>query len=186
MSSISNINPGFLESYINFHSKTKLTTEEMFKRLSIEMGGDGSKITKSQLDSYIDKAESNSIKISREKLSALKQIQKNWDTISNGEDSISADNMKGHETLLAAAMADGFESIEIPDESNSIVSEIYKYLLENLGISNLQEASDSDLNSYLQTLLSKDSDDDAIGDAIDSLINLMAQRGIASNVDLEV
>lgn len=185
MSSISNINPGFLQSYINFHSKTKLTIEEMFKYLSIEMGGDGKSITKSQLDSYIEEAKSHSMKISKQKLSALKQIQKNWDTISKGEDSISAGDMEGYEAILAAAMADGFESIEISDEPNSFVSEIYKYLLENLGISDLKDASDSDLNSYLQTLLSEDSDDDAIGDAIDSLINLMAKRGIPSNVELE-
>lgn len=186
MSSISNINPGFLQSYINFHSKVKLTIDEMFKRLSIEMGGDGKTITKSQLDSYIEKAESHSIKISREKFTALKQIQKNWDAISKGEDSISAGDMEGYEAFLASAMADGFESIEISDNSNSKVSEIYKYLLKNLGISDLKNASDSELNSYLQTLLSEDSDDDAIGDAIDSLINLMAQRGISSNVNLEV
>lgn len=185
MSSISNINPGFLQSYVNFHSKTKLTIEEMFKHLSIEMGGDGKTITKSQLDDYIEKAESHSVKISKQKLSALKQIQKNWDTISKGEDSISAGNMEGCETLLAAAIADGFETIEVSDAANNAVSEIYKYLLENLGISDLKDASDSDLNSYLQTLLSEDSDDDAIGDAIDSLINLMAKRGIPSNVELE-
>lgn len=186
MSSITNINPGFLQSYINFNSKTKLTIDEMFKRLSLEMGGDGKTITKDQLDSYIDKAEEHSIKISRQKLLALKQMQKNWDIISKGEDSISAGNLEGQEALLAATMADGFESVEIPDDLNSKVSEIHKYLLENLGISNIKNASDSQLNSYLQTLLSDDSDDDAIGDAIDSLINLMAKRGISSNVNFEI
>lgn len=185
MSSISNINLGFLESYINFHSKTKLTTEDMFKSLSIEMGGDGKAITKSQLDSYIDKAESGSIKIGKQKLSALKQIQKNWDTISKGEDSISVSNMEGREMLLASAMVDGFESIDIADGKNNFISDIHKYLLENLGISDLKKVSNADLNSYLHTLLSDDSDDDAIGDAIDSLINLMAEYGISSNIDLE-
>lgn len=186
MSSVSNINPGFLQSYINFHSKVKLTIDEMFKRLSLEMGGDGKTITKSQLDSYIEKAEKHSIKISRKKLLALKQIQKNWGTLSKGEDSINTGNLEGHEALLAATMADGFESVEISDNLNSKVSEIYKYLFENLGISDLKDTPDSELNSYLQALLSEDSDDDAIGDAIDSLINLMAERGISSNVDLEV
>lgn len=185
MSSICNINSGFLQSYISFHSKAKLTADEMFKHLSIEMGGDGKTIIKSQLDSYIDKAESGSIKIGKQKLSTLKQIQKNWDTISKGEDSISVSNMDGREMLLASAMVDGFESIDIADEQNNFISDIHKYLLENLGISDLKKASNADLNSYLNTLLSDDSDDDAIGDAIDSLINLMAKHGISSNVNLE-
>lgn len=185
---IHNISASFLANYINFNGKHKLTVAEMFKRLSLEMGGDGSTITRKQLNEYIAKAESGSIKISKQKLSALKQIQKNWDTISKGEDSISAGSMKGFEMLLAATMMDSFEVVgdsEDSKDSSDSKSDAYKLLLKNLGLSDIKDATNSDLSTHLNTLLADDSNDDAIGDAIDSLINLMAGRSTAPNVSVE-
>lgn len=180
---IYNISSSFLQNYVNFHGKTKLTVEEMFKRLSLEMGGDGSSITKKQLDSYIDKADSGSISVSKQKLSALKQIQKNWDTISKGEDAITAENMKDFVMLLVATMTDSFEVVDNTEANNP--NDIYEYLLESMGITDLDEATNADLSNQLNTLLSSDSSDDAIGDAIDSIINIMAARESAPNMSIE-
>jgi len=190
---INNISAGFIETFINFHGKNKLTAAEMFKRLSLEMGGDGQTITKKQLNDYIDKADSGSIKLSKQKLSALKEIRNEWDTISDGKDSISVGNFKGFELLLAAAMVDSPEtekddssnSKNSKEDSNSLESDLQALLLKNLGLTDLKDASNSDLSTHLNTLLSNDSNDDDIADAIDSLINLKANRINTSTVEVK-
>lgn len=101
MSSITNISSGFMLSYMEAQSETKLDTAELFKRLSFEMGGDGKTITKDQLDGYIEKADSGSITVGDTKLSALREIQSNWDTISNKKDSINVGDLANYSTLLA-------------------------------------------------------------------------------------
>lgn len=185
MSRICNITPGFLLSYIEVFSKPGIKPEDIFKRLSLEMGGDGKTITKSQLDNYISKAKSGDISITKEKLHALMQIQRNWDTISNGEDSIDYSDMEKYKTLLFATLGGGFEVSEDTDiEENPI--DIYKLLKANLGISDLDKATNEELNNHLKTLLSKTSSDDEIGDTIDSIINLMADKTNESSVNLEV
>lgn len=185
MSRICNITPGFLLSYIEVFSKQDIKPEDIFKRLSLEMGGDGSTITKSQLDNYISKAKSGEISITKEKLHALMQIQKNWDTISNGEDSIDYGDMEKYKSLLFATMGGGFEVSEDTDiEENPI--DICKFLKANLGISDLDKATSEELNNHLKTLLSETSSDDEIGDTIDSIINLMADKTNESSVNLEV
>lgn len=184
MSGICNITPGFLLSYVNVFSKADIKPEDIFKQLSLEMGGDGKTITKDQLDNYINKAESGDISITKQKLHALKQIQKNWNTISNGEDSIDYGDMDKYKTLLFATLGGGFEVSEDPNTKDN-PSDIYDLLMKNLGISTLDDATHTQLNDYLQTLLSKDSNDDEIGDAIDSLINLMANKTNDSSVSLE-
>lgn len=195
MSVIGNVNPEFLLTYINFGHKKKMSPEELFKRLSFEMGGDGKTITKKQLDDYIAKADSKKIKISKERLKALKQLQKNWDTISKGRDYITYENLANYGTLLASAAID---RMEIDDEStddssdsddlqakNNPLSKINKDMLKSLGLINMDDAKKADLHSYLQTLLAKDSNDDEIGNAIDSIINLIAKQSNPSSVEVE-
>lgn len=184
MSRICNITPGFLLSYVNVFSKPDIKPEDIFKQLSLEMGGDGNTITKSQLDNYISKAESGDISITKQKLHALKQIQKNWDTISNGEDSIDYSDMDKYKTLLFATLGGGFEVSDDTDIKENPV-DLCNLLKLNLGISDLDKATHAELNNHLKTLLSKDSSDDEIGDTIDSLINLMASRSNESSVSVE-
>lgn len=184
MSGICNITPGFLLSYIDVFSKQDIKPDDIFKQLSLEMGGDGKTITKDQLDNYIGKAESGDISITKQKLHALKQIQKNWDTISNGEDSIDYGDMEKYKSLLFATLGGGFEVSEDPNTKENS-PDLYNLLMENLGISKIDDATNSQLNDYLQTLLSKDSNDEEIGDAIDSLINIMANRTNDSSVNVE-
>jgi len=59
--------------------------EEMFKQMSLEAGGDGTKITKEQLESLIEKKSSEG-----KDLGPLKDLLENFDTISNGNNSITA------------------------------------------------------------------------------------------------
>lgn len=184
MSRICNISPGFLLNYVNVFSKQEIKPEDIFKQLSYEMGGDGTKITKDQLDNYLSKAESGDISITKEKLHALKQIQKNWDTISNGEDSIDYGDMGKYKNLLFATLGGGFEVSEDTDiETNPI--DICGLLKANLGISDLDKATNEQLNNHLKILLSKDSNDDEIGDTIDTLINLMADKDNKSSISKE-
>ena len=179
---IHNISAGFIETYINFLGKEKLTTGEMFKRLSLEMGGDGKTITKKQLDEYIAKAESGDIKVGKKKLSALKQIQKNWDTISGGKDNITAGDMKDYSALLMATMTDAFSTTETDDSTQQ---NPYEVLLKSLGITDINDAKNSELKSYLNTLLSDESDDATITDTIDSIMNLMATRETNSTISAD-
>lgn len=184
MSGICNITPGFLLSYIEVLSKPNIKPEDIFKQLSYEMGGDGSSISKDQLDNYINKAESGDISITKQKLHALKQIQKNWDTISNGKDNISYSDIAKYKCILFETLGGGFEVSE-DGEIQEPSTEIYNLLKKNLGVKNLDDATISALNNHLKTLLTKDSSDDEIGDTIDALINLMANKSNPSNVSME-
>lgn len=186
-SMIHNISAGFIETYINFLGKKKITTDEMFKRLSLEMGGDGNTITKKQLDDYIDKADSGSIKLNKHKLSALKTIQKDWSNISQGKDSISVGDMKGFELLLAATMADieTGDSNSQTETATTSESDLQALLLKNLGLTDIKDATKSALSTHLNTLLSDDSNDDDIADAIDSLINLKASGDNSSTIEVK-
>ncbi len=175
MTIIYGISSNFLQAYVNLQSKEKLTPEEMFRRLSLEMGGDGEKITKDQLDKYIKKIEAGKVKASKEKIYALTYMQKNWDEISGGKDAITLADMEKYSTILALAMTSTFETeeIEIKDEDKKTP---YEMLLENMEISDFAEATAVELNKYLKTLIAADSDDDTIADAIDAIINIIAEK----------
>lgn len=84
------------------------SSEDMFKKLSQDVGGDGKNITKDQLESYIKELESsyNSSKDKGE-WGFLKQLDSNWDKISGGNDSITADNLKSNMDLLRPPKGQG-------------------------------------------------------------------------------
>ena len=88
MSGINNIGSNLLQSYVNYQSKSEFSPKEMFQILSIDMGGDSETITKDQLDTYIKSAKDGSIDLNDKELGALTTMQDNWNTISNGKDSI--------------------------------------------------------------------------------------------------
>lgn len=205
MSEINGISATLIENYINFKSKDKITTEDMFKQLSIAMGGDGSKITKDQLNNYIDDAESGSTKISDSQLNALKELQSNWDTISGGKDSITASDMKDYSKLLFSAVFNDNTSSsssssasssaqESKTDTNSIsttktspTDEVYSYLIESAGLSSSSEISKSDLTNYLNNLLkgTKDTNDDANSNTIDLLTILIANYDNSGAVNFQ-
>lgn len=187
MTVIYNISPGFLQTYITYQGKTKLDPEEIFKRLSFEMGGDGKTITKDQLDSYINDAESKKIKVDKTKLSALKQIQNNWDTIAKGKDSISYGDIADYKALLFATVVGDFTATEIDDTKASATDAIYDYLADYLGRSSRDEVTKKDLTSYLNDLISNSkSEDDSNSDLIGALTNLIADTTVKSTVEAEI
>jgi len=187
MSTIYNISPGFLQSYTTIQSKKgNINMEEIFKSLSLEMGGDGSKITKDQLNKYIDKAESGNIKVDKKKLNALKEIQKNWDAISKGEDNITYGDFKDFPTLLAATLAGEFTATEVQDSTASMTDAIFDYLADELGVSDKSQITQSDLTSYLNDLITNASDEnDSNGELIDAVTNLIATYSTDSTVETE-
>jgi len=67
---------------------SRKSPEEMFKQLSTDAGGDGTSITKDQLQTYIDKLKSEG-----KDAKPLDDILSNFDTISNGSDSITSSDI---------------------------------------------------------------------------------------------
>lgn len=156
MSVIYNVNASFLQNYINFHGKHKLDMKEMFKRLSLEMGGDGEKITKEQVNSYINKAENGQIEVDKRKLSALKQLQRNWKEVSGGNDYITEDNLASNMGIFLSLFSSSFETVENTDNNES-KKELFNFLSEKMN-SGSEGISKTNLKSYLKTLISKDSE----------------------------
>lgn len=176
MTRIQNVSAGFIETFANIKGKKKLTPEEMFKRLSLEMGGDGKTITKKQLDDYINSAASGKIKVGEPKLTALKMMQKNWDTISNGKDSITVDDLKNYTTLLGMAMVDTSESDDDSDttdkedkEKNSVID----------------KATLEELTNELKKALSDTTKDEFNTDLVAKLTNKIADNNPTSTIQVE-
>jgi len=77
------------------------SAEDMFSKLSADVGGDGTTVSKDQLDELISKLESSdSSSEDQKKLGFLKQLQSSWDTISGGEDSITVDDISSNMEAL--------------------------------------------------------------------------------------
>lgn len=176
MTRIQNISAGFIETFENIKGKKKLTTEEMFKRLSLEMGGDGKTITKKQLDDYINNASSGKIKVGEPKLTALKMMQKNWDKISGGKDSITADNLKDYTTLLGMAMVDPSE----PDDDSDTIDKEDKDKNSVIDKATLEE-----LTNELKKALSDTTKDEFNTDLIANLTNKIADNKPSSTIQVE-
>lgn len=179
---VSNISSGMILGYIVSHGKRKVTLEDMFKRLSVEMGGDGSAITKKQLDTYINKAESGKIKLSSSELKALKQLQAKWNDIAKGKDTISFSDMKDFLVLLMNIFIGSFQNSDNKDDSDSS-NDFKEYLKKTLGISD-NNPSKSDLEAKLKSLLSDKSNDDSNGDLVDTLTNMIAAHDSNANTTI--
>lgn len=186
MTVIYNITPGFLQAYVTYQSKKDISMEEIFKRLSYEMGGDGKSITKKELDNYIKNYEASTKGHHSPKLSALKIIQKNWDTISHGKDSITFEDMKDYSTLLAAIFAGDFTATEVDDSTDSAIDAVLDYLADYLGLSSKDDLKKSDLTSYLNELITNSSEEnDVDGELIGALTNAIATFDTNTTVETE-
>lgn len=169
MSSISSIGSGLILGFENFGLKSELTLQNMFQMLSIELGGDGETINKKDLDNYIDDAKDGIIEVSDKELSALTELQSNWDTIAGkGNDSITFSDMKNYSTILVMAISGGITSDNINDSED----------LEPSIINNEDDANSS-LNSVLKTILS----DDKNTNLIDTLTNLIKAYSSISTIE---
>jgi len=196
MSTIWNISPSFIQAFEIVHSVKKMSQEEMFKRLSLMMGGDGTSITKKQLDNYIKEAEKGDVTVSKSGMGALKSMQQNWDTISGGKDSITFADMKDYPTLLTMAFAGSFtmsvtpdnsssDSSETSDEADSLKDKTTKSLNENSVVDG--ETPVTDLTSMLNNLLggTTDTNDESNADLIGTLTNMIAASFSTSTVSVE-
>lgn len=181
---VSSISAGMILAFTKFHGKKKPTMEEMFKSLSLEMGGDGKTITKSQLDSYIQKAENGTIEVNPTRLKALKKMQKDWDNISKDGETITFADLKSMPMLLFNAVVGDFsdsDNNKKTDEDDKF--DIKNYLKTALNLSEDDEVKKSDLESHLKTLLSETSEDNT--DLIDTITNLIASYSSTTTVETE-
>lgn len=190
MTTIYNVSPNFLLTYQKYVGKDKLNLEEVFKELSYELGGDGKSIDKKALDEYVAKADSGDIKVDKHKLKALKDIQKHWDEISNGKDSITYDDIKDHATLLMQTLMGDFTETEIPENEQSITDAIYDYLVDYLDLDNKDEIKQSDLEQYLNDLVATSTEEDGVdseanSELIGTLTNMIATYTPTSTVEAE-
>lgn len=186
MTGISNISSGMILASENIRASKKMSADEMFKILSVMMGGDGKTITKKQLDDYIDKAASGSIKISDSGMKALKSIQANWDDIA-GDGPLTSAMLKDYTALLTTAFAavitaetSGEKTAsQAPEQTANpnIIEDINSYLMNAaLNFSTEEGSETSGLQSMLKTLLggTTDENDDTNANLIASITNLIA------------
>lgn len=192
MTGISGLSSGLMRSYINFQSKEKISSRELFQMLSLELGGDSEKITKKQLDSYLEEAEDGLLEVSTGELSSLKTLQRNWDTISSGKDSITFSDMENYSGLLISMVIGSGQENSEQEKDYSMYDyqeNVDNYIIAHtLGIPDLADASESDLSSYLKELLSgsDSSDDDSNANLIDTLTNMIAMFSSKSTLSLDV
>lgn len=172
-------------AFKKFSGQKKATLQDMFKSLSVEMGGDGKTITKSQLSTYIQKAESGTTKLSPTRLQALKKMLANWDNISKDGESITFSDMQSMPMLLFDAAVGDFNNPDktkkSDDEQESDKFDVQEYLKNALNIPEDGEIKKSDIESHLKSVLS-DSSNDATG-IVDTLTNVIATYNSTTTVE---
>lgn len=149
-------------SQIQQTGKKPPSADEMFTKLTEDLGGDGTSITKDQLESYISELESSSSTEDKGKLGFLKQLQSNFDTISGGSDSITAEDLEN-----------GMEYLKPPEGpqggSKPSATDIFSSLSSKVGADENGITKDQ-LESYLEELKSSDSSDSKEIDLVSKLI----------------
>lgn len=192
---VNNISSKLTQNYIPSLPKDETKTQEAFKDLSLAMGGDGNSIKKIQLDNYIQKADSNSIKVEEPKISALKELQNNWNKVSNNKDSINFSNMAnftnftpllttGSASTTTPAPASVTAAVHTEKSASSSTSSnfnLYNYLGEMTGASNSNGVTKTELTSYLKDLIVGDSADSDNSNEIALVTNLIADFDAISN-----
>ena len=157
------------QSYVSQSEQTKKkppSAEDMFNKLTQDVGGDGKTITKDQLESSIKKLESDSSTSSadKHKLGFLKQLNANFDKISNGSDSITSDDLKkgkdylkppeggskGSKGAKGADATAGTKSTSSSSSSKLTKDQLQSYLNELKAMN----ASDSDIAKQIQQAIS--------------------------------
>lgn len=187
---VSGVSAEMILAFKKYSGNKKATLQEMFKSLSVEMGGDGNSITKSQLNSYIQKAESGAVNISPTRLQALKKMLANWDNISQDGDNITFADMQKMPMLLFDAAAGDFNDSNKTKRSNEDESEkfdVEAYLKDALNISDEQKITKPDIESHLRTLLADTSANTPpeTSNLIDSMVNILATFDNAPTVTAE-
>lgn len=184
-------------SYLDSTSNAKVDPKKVFQELSIDMGGDGKEITKKQLDSYITKAKAakagkeDTSGISDNELKGLETMQKNWDKISKGSDSITYSNMSSaanKSILTSMDTADKTTTIDKSAEAKEFTKTLNDYIVNSALNTNTNTSSSNNAQSILKTLLTgtTDENDDSNAELIAKLTNIIAESKKAkSTVETE-
>jgi len=194
-SSTSALTSTSLKNYLDETPSDMVRADKIFNNMSIDLGGDGTPITKDQLDSYIKNAKAGTTKISDEQLTALTDLQSNWADISLDGKKISYSDVSiaGYDTSLlsvAPASADNTSLKNIIDLGNEATISAYSGIVKSaLGLTsdNNSSAYLSNLKTLLNTLLggTTDENDDANANSIDTITNVLAAYNKTSTVEIE-
>lgn len=200
MTSINNVNSkNLLAGYLDSTSQKDLDEKTIFKKLSVDVGSDGKTISKDQLDKYIAKAEEakeayadketeeDTSGITDKELAGLKDIQKNWKTLSDGSDSITYADMAQNKGMLTALdTPDKKKAVDI-DELKKNSMNVNEYLKEQALKFSVDLNKPSGQKSLLHTLLtgSTDENDDSNSEMIAKLTNMLEEARNKSTVEEE-
>lgn len=189
-SSTSYSNKTSLGRYMNSVSPDKADAKTIFSKLSIDAGGDGKSITKDQLNSYITKAQNGKVSIPDEEMNALKTLQKNWDKVADGGDSITYSNVSANgytSTLTSMAPDNGSKTVDMSSDFNNSKTEIDNKLISSALGTSTNSSSSTDYSSMLKTLLTgtTDENDDSNAESIAALTNFIANSKSTSTVETE-
>lgn len=198
MSNINSVGSSSLTaSYLNATQNAKVDPKKVFQELSIDMGGDGKAITKKQLDSYIAKAKTakagktDTSGISDNELKGLETMQKNWDKISKGSDSITYSNMSSaanKSILTSMDTADKVTTVDKSADAKEFTKTLNDYIVTSALNTNTNTSSSNNAQSVLKTLLTgtTDENDDSNAELIAKLTNIIADSKKAkSTVETE-
>lgn len=182
-----------LGNYLNSTSNKNLNAKEIFKELSLDVGGDGKTITKKQLDSYIEKvteakaSKTDTTTVSDEELNGLKTLQKNWDKIADGSDKIGFSNVSaaGFKSALTE-MDSADKKVDMSQFKVTSKKDIDDYLM-NSALSFSVKDSETDAKSMLKRLLtgSTDENDDFNANTIAKLTNMIESYKTKSTIEEE-
>lgn len=141
------------ETTTNSSSSTSgsTSTNDMFSKLTTELGGDGKTITKDELSNYIKKVESDTTgTYDKGSLGFLNQLSDNWDSISGGSDSITESQLKAGSSYLKPPTSGSYSG----------ATDLFSALSDAMDTDG-DGISLNDLTSYLTKLTSSDSDEDS-------------------------
>lgn len=177
-----------LGRYFNSVPSEKANPKDIFRSLSLDVGGDGKSITKNQLDKYVDKAEDGKVNIPDKELSALQKLQDDWKKVADGGDKITYANVSasGYTDTLKSMAPDTKKTNDVSGDFESSLTDIKNQLISSA----LGNSTNSPSNSYsamLKTLLSgtTDKNDDANAESIAVLTNLIANSKSSSTIETE-
>jgi len=165
------------QSYVSQSQQTQRkapSADDMFKKLTQDVGGDGKTVTKDQLESYIKNLESDSSSdTDKGKLGFLKQLDANFDKISSGSDSITATDLKKGMSSLKPPSG-GAKGANGPDNTKSTSS--------SSSSSNSSELTKDQLQNYLNELKAMDAADSDIAAKIQKAITNYGQSSSSNTL----
>ena len=173
---VSSINSDSLTTLLKqISAKSQNPEDDMFQKLSKDVGGDGKTITKTQLEDYIASLKSDtSGTADKGKLGFLEQLDKNWDKVSNGKDSITSADLKAGKSYLK------------PPSKTDSTSSLFSSLSDSVNAGSDGITKD-DLVSYLKSLFESTTskDNSSTTDSTDSTNTTSSTDSTSSSDELK-